>query len=59
MMKTMIVMLLAIAGSIGAAHAQTPAVMVSDAAGWHKIGERTIAFTTDRDEIRSEEREGR
>lgn len=44
-------MLLAIAGSFGLASAQTPAVMVSDSAGWHKIGERTVAFKTDRDEI--------
>jgi len=51
MMKTMIMMLLAIAGSIGIASAQTPAVMVSDAAGWHKIAERTVAFKTDKDEI--------
>ncbi len=50
-MKTMIMMLLAIAGSIGIASAQTPAVMVSDATGWHKIGERTVAFKTDKDEI--------
>jgi hypothetical protein len=49
--KTIISILLAIAGSIGIASAQTPAVMVSDAAGWHKIGERTVAFKTDRDEI--------
>jgi len=51
MIKTMIMMLLAVAGSIGLANAQTPAVMVSDATGWHKIGERTVAFTTERDEI--------
>lgn len=51
MKKTLIVMLLAIAGSFGIASAQTPAVMISDAAGWHKIGERTVAFKTDRDEI--------
>ena len=51
MMKTMIMMLLAIAGSIGIASAQTPAVMVSDAAGWHKIAERTVSFKTEKDEI--------
>lgn len=51
MMKTMIMMLLAIAGSIGIASAQTPAVMVSDAAGWHKIAERTVDFKTEKDEI--------
>jgi hypothetical protein len=51
MKKTLIIMLLAIAGSFGIVSAQTPAVMISDAAGWHKIGERTVAFKTDRDEI--------
>jgi len=51
MKKTMIIMLLIIAGSIGIASAQTPAVMISDAAGWHKIGERTVDFKKDRDEI--------
>lgn len=50
-MKTMIMMLLAFAGSIGIASAQTPAVMVSDAAGWHKIAERTVDFKMDKDEI--------
>ena len=50
-MKTMIMMLLAFAGSIGIASAQTPAVMVSDAAGWHKIAERTVSFKTEKDEI--------
>ena len=49
--KIMIMMLLAIAGSFGIANAQQPAVMISDEAGWHKIGERTVAFKTDRDEI--------
>ena len=47
----MIMMLLAFAGSIGIASAQTPAVMVSDAAGWHKIAERTVDFKMDKDEI--------
>ncbi|NVO18402.1 MAG: hypothetical protein HXX13_01810 [Bacteroidetes bacterium] len=51
MNKTIIILLLAIAGSIGIASAQSPAVMISDAAGWHKISERTVAFKTDRDEI--------
>jgi hypothetical protein len=51
MKKTMIIMLLAIAGSFGTASAQMPAVMVSDAAGWHKIGEKTVDFKMERDEI--------
>jgi len=49
--KGMIMMMLAIAGCFGIANAQQPAVMISDAAGWHKIGERTVEFTRDRDEI--------
>lgn len=51
MKKTLIIMLLAIAGSFGIASAQIPAVMVSDSAGWHKIGEKTVDFKTERDEI--------
>jgi hypothetical protein len=51
MKKTLIMMLLAIAVSFGIANAQTPAVMVSDAAGWHKIGEKSVNFKTERDEI--------
>lgn len=43
--------MLAIAGCFGIANAQMPAVMVSDAAGWHKLGERTVDFAKDRDEI--------
>ena len=43
-------MLLAI-GSFGIVSAQTPAVMVSDEAGWHKIAEKTVDFKTERDEI--------
>lgn len=43
--------MLAVIGSFGIASAQTPSVMVSDEAGWHKIGERTVDFKKDRDEI--------
>ena len=31
--------------------AQTPSVVVSDKTGWHKIGERTVDFKMDHDEI--------
>lgn len=47
----MVIILLAIMGSIGPAHAQVPAVMVSDKAGWHKIGETTVNFQKEREEI--------
>jgi hypothetical protein len=51
MKKTILVILLAMAGSYGNLIAQTPAVMVSDKTGWHKIGERQVSFAKDRDEI--------
>ena len=51
MKKKLIFILLAIVGSIGIVSAQSPAVQVSDAAGWHKIGEKTVDFKTERDEI--------
>ncbi len=51
MTKLLISMLIAIVGSFGIASAQSPAVVVSDAAGWHKIGEKTVDFKMDRDEI--------
>jgi hypothetical protein len=51
MKKTILITLLVIAGSYGKITAQTPAVILSDKAGWHKIGERHVAFAKDRDEI--------
>ncbi len=51
MKKVWMIILLAITGSYGIAQAQTPAVIVSDKTGWHKIGERTVDFSKDRDEI--------
>jgi phage terminase large subunit GpA-like protein len=42
--------LLAIAGSY-TANAQTPKVVISDKTGWHKIGEVTVKFEKDRDEV--------
>lgn len=38
-------------GGISIASAQTPAVVLSDKTGWHKIGERTVDFKKDRDEV--------
>jgi hypothetical protein len=35
----------------GTANAQKPAVMVSDKAGWHKIGEVTASFKSEKDEL--------
>lgn len=51
MKKSIIILLLAFVGSFGIASAQSPSVMVSDEAGWHKIGERTVDFEQDRDEV--------
>ncbi len=51
MKKSLIILLLAVVGSFGIASAQTPSVMITDEAGWHKIGERTVDFNKDRDEI--------
>jgi len=51
MKKSLIMLLLAVVGSFGIASAQTPSVMITDEAGWHKIGERTVDFNKDRDEI--------
>lgn len=51
MTKLMISMMITIALSFGIASAQSPAVVISDAAGWHKIGEKTVDFKMERDEI--------
>jgi len=51
MKKSLLILLLAVVGSFGIASAQTPSVMITDEAGWHKIGERTVDFNKDRDEI--------
>ena len=36
---------------VGSTYAQKPAVMVSDKAGWHKIGEVTANFKAEKDEL--------
>lgn len=51
MKKALIIMLLAVAGSSGTLLAQKPAMVMSDKTGWHKIGETTVDFTKDRDEV--------
>ena len=51
MKKTLLIILLAVAGSYGKMIAQAPAVMTSDKSGWHKIAERTVDFVKDRDEV--------
>jgi len=51
MKKVLTIILLAIAGSYGTANSQPTAVIVSDTAGWCKIGETTVDFQRDRDEV--------
>ena len=51
MKKSIMMILLIIAGSYGITNAQQPAVIVSDTKGWHKIGETVVNFQKDRDEI--------
>ena len=36
---------------LSAANAQKPAVVVSDKTGWHKIGETTVDFKKEKDEV--------
>jgi hypothetical protein len=51
MKKTLMMIMLAITGMYGTARAQQPAIVVSDKTGWHKIGEMTVNFEKDRDEM--------
>lgn len=51
MKKTLMIILLAVAGSISVVNAQQPAVITSDKTGWHKIGETTVNFQKEKDEI--------
>ena len=55
MRKVLLISILAFAGSYFTANAQTQdnknAIMVSDSKGWHKIGETTVNFVKEREEI--------
>ncbi len=51
MKKSFLIALLFIAASYTASQAQTPAVMLSDKPGWHKIATRHANLRMDRDEI--------
>ena len=55
MKKVLLIGILAVAGSYFTANAQTQdnkhALMVSDSKGWHKIGETTVNFVKEREEI--------
>ena len=51
MKKIAMILMLVLAGASGVAVAQTPKVVVSDKTGWHKIGETTVDFKREREEI--------
>ena len=51
MKKLKMIILLATAGIFGELAAQQPAVMISDKTGWHRIGETTVDFKKETDEI--------
>ncbi|MBC7695353.1 MAG: hypothetical protein H7141_07915 [Burkholderiales bacterium] len=51
MKKLMMIISLALSGVMNVVNAQKPAVVVSDKTGWHKIGETTVNFEKETDEI--------
>lgn len=51
MKKIVFVMLLAFIGVHTSALAQSTKMVISDKKGWHKIGETTVDFAKDRDEV--------
>lgn len=51
MKKILFLMLMIAPAFINFAGAQQPAVMMSDKAGWHKIGETTADFKSEKDEL--------
>jgi hypothetical protein len=50
-MKTTILILAMFVGSLYSANSQPVTTVLSDRTDWHKIGETTVNFNTDRDEI--------
>ncbi len=51
MKKLGLIVLLFIAGSYAKLSAQTPAVMMNDKSGWHKIASKSVDLKLDRDEV--------
>ena len=51
MKKVVLFILLAVAGSYDSVFAQQTELITSDKKGWHKIGETTVNFQKDRDEV--------
>ena len=51
MKKLVMIMVFAFIGASEVAWAQSPAVVLSDKTGWHKLGETSVDFKKDRDEF--------
>jgi hypothetical protein len=51
MKKLLMIMILAVTAGITTTSAQQPAIVVSDKTGWHKIGETTVDFKKETDEV--------
>ena len=51
MKKTLMIMMLIAVAGFSTANAQTPKVILNDKTGWHRIGEVTVNFQKDRDQI--------
>lgn len=51
MKKSLLIIFLALAGISNTIMAQQPKVVVSDKSGWHKIGETTVKFEREKDEV--------
>lgn len=50
-MKTLLIVVMMIFGAVKVSQAQEPAVVISDKAGWHKIGETKADFKTESEGI--------
>jgi hypothetical protein len=50
-MKKTLLILLATVLTVGVLHAQKPEVITSHTAGWHKIGDASVDFKTDKDQF--------
>jgi len=51
MKKLLIIIILVITSGVSTLSAQIPAIVVSDKSGWNKIGETTVDFKKESDEI--------
>jgi len=51
MKKVVIMVMIAVAGGFSNVNAQKTALILNDKTGWHKIGETTVNFQKDTDEV--------